>query len=80
MATRITKVSDETKGRNVLIYDADGYPIAPFEPSSYDYIQLNYTGTKLSSVTYRSGGVTGTIVGTLTLGYTSGKITSVART
>ena len=27
MASRITKVSDETKGRNVLLFDADGYPI-----------------------------------------------------
>ena len=42
----------------------------------YDQITLSYTGTDLTGVIYRLSGVT---VATLTLGYTSGNLTSVAR-
>lgn len=42
----------------------------------YDEIALSYTGTDLTGVLYKLGGVT---VATLTLGYTSGKLTSVVR-
>lgn len=42
----------------------------------YDQITLSYTGTDLTGVVYRLGGVT---VATLTLGYTGGNLTSVAR-
>jgi hypothetical protein len=42
----------------------------------YDQITLSYTGTDLTGVVYRLGGV---IVATLTLGYTSGNLTSVVR-
>jgi hypothetical protein len=42
----------------------------------YDEIALSYTGTDLTGVVYRLGGVT---VATLTLGYTSGNLTSVVR-
>lgn len=43
----------------------------------YDQINLSYTGTDLTGVVYRLSGV---IVATLTLGYTSGNLTSVVRT
>jgi hypothetical protein len=43
----------------------------------YDEIYLSYTGTDLTGVVYRLSGV---IVATLTLGYTSGNLTSVVRT
>lgn len=49
-------------------------------PVAYDYIELGYTGADLTSVVYKSGGSGGTVVSTLTLGYTSGVLTSVART
>jgi voltage-gated potassium channel Kch len=42
----------------------------------YDQITLSYTGTDLTGVVYRLSGVT---VATLTLGYTSGNLTSVVR-
>lgn len=42
----------------------------------YDEIALSYTGTDLTGVVYRLAGVT---VATLTLGYTDGNLTSVAR-
>jgi hypothetical protein len=42
----------------------------------YDQITLSYTGADLTGVIYRLSGVT---VATLTLGYTSGNLTSVVR-
>jgi TATA-box binding protein (TBP) (component of TFIID and TFIIIB) len=42
----------------------------------HDQIILSYTGTDLTGVVYRLAGVT---VATLTLGYTSGNLTSVLR-
>lgn len=48
---------------------------------AYDYVSLSYTGSNLTGVVYRKGGVTGTIVATLTLGYDgSNNLTSVTRT
>jgi len=35
----------------------------------YDYISLGYTGNNLTTVIYKLGGVSGTTVATLTLGY-----------
>lgn len=50
-----------------------GFGIPP-----HDYIGLTYEGDVLVTVTYRSGGATGTVVGTLTLGYDgTGKLVSV---
>lgn len=48
-------------------------------PRDFDYIALGYTGSNLTSVTYRVGGVAGTIICTLTLGYTGSNLTSVSR-
>jgi len=36
---------------------------------AYDYIHLAYTGSNLTTVTYKSGGASGTIIATLTLTY-----------
>ena len=38
-------------------------------PYAYDYISLSYTGTNLTGVVYKSGGVGGSTVATLTLTY-----------
>lgn len=38
-------------------------------PTLYDYIELDYTGTNLTTVIYKLGGAGGTIVSTLTLAY-----------
>ena len=43
----------------------------------YDYIHLTYTGNNLTQVLYKSGGTPGTSVGTLTLGYATGTLTSI---
>jgi len=44
---------------------------------AYDYIHLEYTGGDITQVLYKSGGTPGTSVGTLTLGYSGGTLTSI---
>jgi len=47
----------------------------------HDYIQLGYTAGVLTSAVYRQGGVSGTIVATLTLVYdVDGNLETVERT
>jgi hypothetical protein len=46
---------------------------------AHDYIALGYTGGNLTSVEYRTGGATGTIVGTLTLAYSGTDLISVTK-
>jgi hypothetical protein len=45
----------------------------------YDYIDLGYTSTNLTSVVYKLGGSGGTTVATLTLGYSGSDLVSVTR-
>ncbi len=49
-------------------------------PLVYDHIDLTYSGLDLTGVGYRTGGPSGAVVGSLTIGYTSGAITSITRT
>lgn len=50
-------------------------------PEEYDYIELGYTGTVLSTVTYKTGGSGGTTVALVTLTYDSnGNLETVTRT
>ena len=49
-------------------------------PNVYDYIQLGYTGSDLTTVIYKIGGSSGMIVSTLTLAYSSGNLISVTKT
>lgn len=49
-------------------------------PSQYDYIELTYTGSDLTQAKYRLGGSGGTLVSTLTLAYSGGKLVSVTKT
>ena len=46
---------------------------------AHDYIALSYTGGNLTGVEYRTGGSTGTIVGTLTLAYSGTDLISVTK-
>jgi len=46
---------------------------------AHDYIALSYTGGNLTGVEYRTGGATGTIVGTLTLAYSGTDLISVTK-
>lgn len=49
-------------------------------PESYDYIALGYTGSDLTTVTYKTGGSGGTTVATLTMTYSGGVLQTVTRT
>lgn len=45
-------------------------------PEAYDELVLSYSGTDVTGVVYK---LSGTTIATLTLGYTSGNLTSVVR-
>jgi len=49
-------------------------------PSTYDYIDLSYTGQDLTTAVFKIGGSGGAVVSTLTLVYMSGNLVSVTRT
>lgn len=53
--------------------------IAGLSIPAHDHIALSYTGTNLSGVQYRTGGASGTIVGTLTLAYSDSNLISVTK-
>ena len=53
--------------------------IAGLSIPAHDHVGLGYTGSNLTTVTYRTGGSGGTIVGTLTLSYSGSTLTSVTR-
>lgn len=71
---------DETNYQAVLT-DTDGKLIVvamgALVPSVYDTIDLTYTGSDLTGVVYKLGVAT---ISTLTLTYTSGKLTKVEKT
>jgi hypothetical protein len=46
---------------------------------SYDYVGLDYTGTNLTTVVFKTGGGGGTVVATLTLAYTGSRLDSITR-
>lgn len=49
-------------------------------PDSYDYIEMGYSGSNMTSCTFKSGGSTGSIITTLTFTYdSSGNITSIEK-
>lgn len=65
--TNITPVVEQLQTINSLV------------PSRYDYISLGYTGDNVTSVVYRLGGASGTVVSTLTLAYSGSNLTSVTK-
>jgi hypothetical protein len=54
--------------------------LAGFVPDGYDYISLGYTGSDLTTVVYKTGGVAGTTIATLTLVYSESILQSITRT
>jgi hypothetical protein len=54
-------------------------PVSTLIPATFDHLTLSYTGNDLTGVAYRQGGAGGTVVATLTLGYSGGRLTTVAR-
>jgi hypothetical protein len=67
IATSDDKVAIRTLVGNALV------------PQSYDYISLGYTGSDLTTVIFKSGGVSGTTVATLTLAYSGSNLISVTK-
>ena len=60
--------------------DSNGNNLAAgLVPEVYDYIALGYTGDNLTSVTYKTGGSSGTTVATLTLAYTGTQLDSITK-
>lgn len=50
------------------------------EIPAHDHIQLSYTGSNLTGVVYKDGGVGGTTVATLTLAYSGSDLVSISKT
>lgn len=55
-------------------------PVNTLVPAIFDHLTLSYTGNDLTGIVYRDGGAGGTVVATLTLGYSDGRLVTVART
>jgi hypothetical protein len=65
----------------VSIASAISQKVQGWDIPIHDYRGLGYTSGNLTSVTYKTGGASGTTVATLTLGYDgSGNLTSVTKT
>lgn len=68
-------MSSEQVGERRLKVDALG--VNSLVPMAYDAIEISYNGDSISEVIYKAGSET---VATLTLSYTGGLLTEVART
>ena len=65
----------------VSIASAISQKVQGWDIPIHDYRALGYTSGNLTSVTYKTGGASGTTVATLTLGYDgSGNLTSLTKT
>ncbi len=62
---------------NLPIANGDGGGLVK---EAYDYISLSYTGSDLTTVTYKNGGASGVTVATLTLAYTASVLDTVTKT
>lgn len=69
-----------TTAADVAATKASAASIAGLSIPSHNYISFSYTGNNLTGVIYKAGGSSGTIVGTLTLGYDgSNNLTSLTK-
>lgn len=81
---RLTWVSNSSYrvliGHNIKVIK-DGYDRVANSliPTKYDYMGLTYDGGNLSTVVFKTGGVGGTTVSTLTLGYVDGNLSSITQ-
>ena len=53
--------------------------VAGMNIPEHDYVGLSYTGDNLTGVVYKTGGVSGTTVATLTLAYSGSDLISVTK-
>lgn len=69
-----------TTAADTALIKANSAKVPGFSLPAYDYISCSYTGNNLTGVVYKTGGSSGTIVATLTLGYDgSSNLTSVTK-
>lgn len=78
--TIYTKAHQDQESWNQDLSARQVVDVSGLIPKSYDYIALGYTGSNITSVTYKIGGSGGTTVATLTLVYSGDNITSITRT
>lgn len=73
----VKKVSSfKSDGNGNLVREA----ITGMNIGMYDYIELGYTADNVTSITYKTGGASGTVLATLSLTYNgSDNLTSVTR-
>lgn len=75
-------ISGVTLGAEVEVTNDSGNPLPIVQGLSvpeHDYIDLTYSGSTLTGVTYKSGGSGGTTVGTLALAYSGSTLISVTK-
>lgn len=81
----MSKISSKTKLQNKNDQDVNPATedtlkqILGFDIPKYDFIELGYTVTDLTSVKYRLGGSTGVIVAELSLNWSGGNLISVSK-
>ena len=56
------------------------FNISQLVPKEFDSIKLTYTGSDITKIEYYTGGLSGTLVATLTLSWTDNNLISVVRT
>lgn len=72
---------DGTNAVALKVNSAGELMISSLVPEKYDYVDLTYTGTNPTTIVFKTGGVGGTTVATLTLTYdASNNPLTIART
>jgi len=62
-------------------YEGRAVVLTGLIPHNYDYISMSYTGSNLTGVEYKEGGVAGTVVANLAITYDgSGNILTITKT
>jgi len=56
------------------------FSIVQLVPKEFDSIKLTYTNSDITKIEYFTGGLSGTLVATLTLSWTDNNLISVVRT
>ena len=75
-------VSGVSLGAEVEIANDSGNPVPVvqgFNIPAYDHIDLAYSGSTITGVTYKTGGSGGTTVATLSITYSGSSLVSIAK-
>lgn len=80
ISTPLPPNAAQETGGNLVAINAGLQTLNSLIPSVYDYIDLSYTGSNLTTAVFKSGGSIGTVVSTLTLTYDgSGNLLTVTK-